>query len=168
MQTYNSGNVQLSKFRSCVCGLDWNKMSNFHQVIHCNPNRIISRLSLGQSNNKIHTNFFPFPLWYFQGLKQSCGSLMFSFDSLTYIISCYIFCNFSLHSIPLISILQISLHSIPPISILQILIYLGTPGMNRICRLMRFLKYSFLDRFDIRNIDSFPKPYRPILVLGKT
>ena len=58
-------------------------MGYLGQSINYDPDRVMSSVGLGQSSDKVHTDFFPFPLWDFQRLEQSGGSLMFSLNSLT-------------------------------------------------------------------------------------
>jgi hypothetical protein len=72
-----------------------------------------------QTQNEVHVDVFPFPLWNAQGLQVSGGSQMISLDSLTGVTLEHILC-------------YLSLHPRPPKIILEILIHLVGPWMNRI------------------------------------
>jgi hypothetical protein len=54
----------LSQLGSLISSLDQNEMGHFGQSIHNNSYRIISFRGARQSNNEIHTNFFPPPFGY--------------------------------------------------------------------------------------------------------
>src|SRR6266498_5350441 len=105
----------------------------------------MSRLSTGQSNDEIHTNFFPFPFRYLQRLKKSGRPLMFCLDSLASVAQGYIFSD-------------ISLHPIPPVVLFKILIHLSTSWMNRVSRIMCFSQYGLSERFDVWYTQSLLKP----------
>lgn len=83
MQTDNSQHVQLCQMVSSASSLHRCEMSKLHQTIYYYQNKIISWLSPWQTNYEIHVNLFLFQLWDFQGLQQSCRSLMLYFYSLT-------------------------------------------------------------------------------------
>jgi hypothetical protein len=115
-------------------------VSYLGQSIHNHPNGIIARLSSRQTHNKIYDNLFPLLLQHLQWLRQSGRLFMLSFNSLTSVAKSNILGNVPLHTIPLISGLEIMVHLIPS-------------WMNGISKLMWFTKYLILQLLDIRHID---------------
>jgi hypothetical protein len=113
MQIDYPRHIQICKLWSRVGGLDKYKVSHLGQSIDNYPNGIVSQLSPRQSNNKIHGNFFPLPLWHLHQLQQSSRSLMFSLDMLTSVAKNNTLSNVSFHSIPPISGLEVMVHLIP-------------------------------------------------------
>jgi hypothetical protein len=113
-------------------------MSYLGQSVHNYPIGIISRLSPTQSYDEIHSNLFPLPLRYLQGLQQLSRSLMLGLDSLTGVVKGNILGNISLHSIPPISCLEIMVHCIPSL-------------VNKISGLVSLSKYLVLQLLDVRH-----------------
>jgi hypothetical protein len=115
-------------------------VSYLGQSIHNHPNGIVSRPSSRETHDKIYVNLFPLPLRHLQRLEQSSRSLMLNFDSLTSVTKGNILSNVSLHTIPLISVLEIMLHLIPS-------------WMNGISGFMSLTKYLILQLLDVRHTD---------------
>src|SRR6185312_17454384 len=68
MQADNPRDVQLSKSSTGVSSVHWNEVSNLHQTIYYYPYGVVPFLSTRQSNNEVHGDFLPFPLWNLQRL----------------------------------------------------------------------------------------------------
>jgi hypothetical protein len=130
-------------------------VSYLGQSIHNHPNRIISRLSFRQTQDKIYGNLFPLPLRHLQRLQQSSRLLMFDFDSLRNVAKCNIFDN-------------VPLHTIPPISSLEIMVHLIPSWMNGLSGLVSLIKYLILQLLDIRHTDPSFVPQYALIILQKS
>jgi hypothetical protein len=106
--------IQLCQLRSGVGHLDGYEVSYLGQWGHGHPDRVISKLSPGHSHYGIHSNHFPLPLRYSQGLQHSSRSSMLGFNSLTGITKSNILDDISPYAILPISGLEIMVHLIPP------------------------------------------------------
>jgi hypothetical protein len=155
MQIDNPRHIQLCKLQSSIGCLDGYEMSYTGQSVHNYPNRIISRLSPMQSHDEIHSNLFPLPHRYLQGLQQSCRSLMLGIDSLIGIAKGNIFGN-------------ISLHSVPPRGCLEIMIHLIPSWMNRIRGLVGLPKYLILQLLEVRHTDPPFIPQHSLVIFRKS
>jgi hypothetical protein len=80
---------------------------------------------------------------------------MFYFDSLTCIAKRYILCDFTFYSIS-------------PVGNLEMLIHLIISGVNRISRIMSFLKFEVLDFLDVEYTDSSFVPQHSLVILSKS
>ena len=126
MQAYCSGDIQVSQLVSPIGGVHWNEMGNLGQTVNDDPDGVMTSVGSWKSGDKIHPDFIPFPLGNFQGLKESSGSLMFSFDLLTHITLGYERANYSLH--PML-----------PKFLTKILVQFGSTRVNGVRGLMGFL-----------------------------
>jgi hypothetical protein len=111
-------------------------MSRLGQVVHYNPDGVITGSSARQTEYKVHPNIIPLPLRNLQRLQQTCGPLMLCFNSLTTVTYGHI-----LHDLPF--------HTVTPESFLQVLVHLLAARVYEIRCLMGFLENQFLDRFDV-------------------
>src|SRR5664279_4420263 len=84
-------------------------------------------LSLQKSSNEVHTNFIPFPHGDSNRMKSASTSLMFSFDTTTYVAFRYKLSN-------------LSLHASPPEPSSKILVHFRATRMDRQRGIMSFLK----------------------------
>src|SRR6185312_12634500 len=110
MQADNLRDVQLCKSSTGVSSVHWNEVSNLCQTIHYYPYGVVPFLSTGQSNNEVHSDFLPFPLWNLQRLQQTCWPLMLSLDTLTGVRNSHVLCHRTLHPIPPKTFLEIIIH----------------------------------------------------------
>ena len=100
-----------------VGSADRNKVCHFSKPVDNDPNGIMHTVGLGQADNKVHTNFIPFPLRNSEGLKQSGRSLVLSLDPLT-------------NATFLDKQRDLALHAMPPEFLFEILIHLGPTRVN--------------------------------------
>src|SRR4051812_2773632 len=130
-------------------------MGDFGQSVHYDPDRVISPTRSRQSGDKVHSNRIPFPFWNLQWLQQSCGSLMYRLDSLTYITLGDIASN-------------LSLHLMPPKLLLQILIHLCSSGVDRIKSIMGFLQNNFFQLRICWYTETYFVPQNSFFVFGES
>jgi hypothetical protein len=107
-------------------------------LVHNYPKGIISILTPRQSHDEIHSNHFPLPLGYSQGLQHPTSSLMLGLDSITGVTKGNILDNVSFHSVPPIGCLVTKVHLIPS-------------WMNGISGLVSLSKYLTLQFLDVRH-----------------
>ena len=112
-------------------------------------------IGLGQAGNKVHTNFIPFPLENFEGLKQSGRSLVLSLDPLT---------NVTI----LDKQRDFTLHAMPPKFLLEILVHFGPSRVNGVEGLVCLLHDELFQVIVRRNTDTALVPQDTFGVNGET
>jgi hypothetical protein len=119
MKTNNPRYIKICQLIPSVGGLYWYKVGDFGESMHNNPDSIVTTVRLGKSRDEVHPYFILFPLGYLKRLQQSSGVLVFSLHMLTDITPGDKQGNFTLHSMP-------------QKSLLQVLVHFGSSGMDRI------------------------------------
>jgi hypothetical protein len=69
MQIDDPGEVQLCESSTGVGSVHRNEVGNFRQSIHYYPYGVVPFLSSRQSNDEVHSDLLPFPLWNLQWLQ---------------------------------------------------------------------------------------------------
>ena len=110
-----------------MCGLHRDEVRRLRQSIDNDPNGIIPCYAPRQSNNKVHRNPRPFPLWHEQWLQHARWSLMLHFHLLTG--ETYRYINGDIPS-----------QVLPPEAPSQILVHLGGSRMYSVLGMMCLIK----------------------------
>jgi hypothetical protein len=129
-------------------------MSYLILSVHNYPKGIISRLSPRQSHAQIHSNLFPTPLRYLQGLQPSSKSLLLGLNFLTWVTKGNIRDS-------------ISFHSVPPIGCIVTIVHLISPWVNGISGHVSLSKYLTLQFLDIRHTNPSFVPQHTLVIFRK-
>src|SRR5664279_105493 len=131
MKGNDPSNIQVCQLTYVDVFSNRKKVCNFGQTINDYPDGSISLLRIWKSSNEIHSNFIPFPDRNSNRTKSTRRSLMFRFDTTTYVAFRYELSNFSLHSRP-------------PEPLSKILVHFCATRMDRQRGIMSFLKNHLL------------------------
>jgi hypothetical protein len=79
----------------------WDQVFHFSQPIDYYPYGIVP-IAFGQPHHEIHTQVFPWLLWYFQWFKPSLCLLVPWFAALAYVAISNVSVNITSHALPLV------------------------------------------------------------------
>ena len=110
MQRDNPRGIKLCQLSCCDRLFDRQKVSHFSEFVDDNEYSIIATLRLWKSRHEAHLNVVKLPFWNGKRLEETSWSLVFCLHSSADITFIHELSNLTLHSSPLIRLLEVLVH----------------------------------------------------------